>query len=300
LCVPYVRDSIAGMPEDTIIQPADQVSLEDLTRALNAAYVDYFVPIYLTPDSFRELVARETVQLEHSVVAVQGSRIVGMGLLGLRGRQAWIGGMGVLPDHRAKGIGRQLMSHLLSHARACRVEQVTLEVINENEIAYNLYQHMGFETVRDLHVLALQSVNRAGAGLPEGYCPSELPDDIIGTLKQLSTVTPPWQREETVIRYLESHLEGFGVIECTTGLIAGICLYTSYGDSGIDLLRLEASSAPLREGMLDNLLGQHHAAFVTFLNVPDDDPVLPLLYESGFRPTVIQHEMSKRLQLEVG
>jgi [ribosomal protein S18]-alanine N-acetyltransferase len=47
-------------------------------------------------------------------------------------------------DRRRRGIARQLMDHVVSHARAARVKHLLLEVRRSNEPAIALYRALGF------------------------------------------------------------------------------------------------------------------------------------------------------------
>ncbi|RPJ01801.1 MAG: GNAT family N-acetyltransferase, partial [Chloroflexi bacterium] len=94
-----------------------EIDFEDFTAAFNLAYSDYFTRIVMTPTSFRYLMERDDLSFDASVAALDGSAIVGTGLLGIRGKTGWIGGMGVIPNRRRQGVGRQMMRHLLDRAR---------------------------------------------------------------------------------------------------------------------------------------------------------------------------------------
>lgn len=52
--------------------------------------------------------------------------------------------IGVDPDLRKRGYGKELMMHLFDRAREAACEYMTLEVRASNEAALNLYQKMGF------------------------------------------------------------------------------------------------------------------------------------------------------------
>jgi len=53
-------------------------------------------------------------------------------------------GMGLLPSHRERGIGRRLIGSALDRARACRLERVELHVFATNLRARRLYESLGF------------------------------------------------------------------------------------------------------------------------------------------------------------
>jgi len=53
-------------------------------------------------------------------------------------------GMGLLPEHRGRGLGTALMTAALEASRACGLERVELAVFADNERAQHLYARMGF------------------------------------------------------------------------------------------------------------------------------------------------------------
>lgn len=50
----------------------------------------------------------------------------------------------VLPEQQGQGIGRALIEHVVSHARAARCRFVTLNVNRNNVHAVRMYEHCGF------------------------------------------------------------------------------------------------------------------------------------------------------------
>jgi mycothiol synthase len=59
---------------------------------------------------------------------------------------AWeVAYMGVVPEARRRGFGRELLLHTLFEARAAGVSQVTLSVDSRNPPAWYLYRSVGFE-----------------------------------------------------------------------------------------------------------------------------------------------------------
>ncbi|MGE7879153.1 N-acetyltransferase family protein [Peribacillus muralis] len=55
-------------------------------------------------------------------------------------------GMYIAPDNRGQGLGKSLMSELISRARNCDgLEQINLTVVSTNVSAKKLYESLGFE-----------------------------------------------------------------------------------------------------------------------------------------------------------
>ncbi len=55
-------------------------------------------------------------------------------------------GMGLLPDYRGRGLGRQLVARAVRAARQAGIERIELEVFASNERAIALYRALGFVT----------------------------------------------------------------------------------------------------------------------------------------------------------
>src|SRR5262245_40586669 len=83
------------------------------------------------------------IDLDASRIAARNGQPIGVCNLGLRGDEAWIGGLGVVVAERRGGIGRLLMEAVLDEAAARGVREVRLEVIVENERAIPLYENLG-------------------------------------------------------------------------------------------------------------------------------------------------------------
>lgn len=281
------------------IQPVSEVSRGDLVRAVNAAYADYYVSIYLTPDSFERLLERESVRLSASAVALEGRKIVGMGLLGVRGRRGWIGGMGVLPRYRDRGIGRRLMERLIEQAREADLDTVQLEVITQNERAYHLYQSLGFETIRRLLVLTWTD---SLIPLPE-YAPQpgihidrEPPDRLVDEMQPLITVRRPWQRERTAFHITAPRLNGLAARD-PEGRLLGACLYRVEGfQAGI--MDMVATGLEIGDLMLAYMLSRLAVSHLSYVNQAEEDPLVPVFQDAGFEETLSQYEMILRLTPE--
>jgi len=54
-------------------------------------------------------------------------------------------GMGVISEHRGKGIGKELLLRTVDHARKTGLKRIELEVFANNSVAIALYKRCGFE-----------------------------------------------------------------------------------------------------------------------------------------------------------
>ena len=129
--------------------PSDRYSYAELAELFTRGYEGYFVPMHLDEPTLRYMVDAWDIDLSKSRVAPDA----GLANLAVRGDRGWIGGIGVVPEQRRKGVGRALMEAVLDLAP----ETVLLEVIEANEPAIELYESLGFEKTRVLEVWRVEA-----------------------------------------------------------------------------------------------------------------------------------------------
>lgn len=144
---------------DVKLIPASQFTLDELTGIYNQTRVDYMVPMPMNAARLAEYISVYDVDLEHSLVAVQGDDLRGVAMLGVREDRAWITRLGVIPTTRRTGVGEALMAGLLEQAERLNIEFDMLEVIKNNTPAHTLFHKLGFYEVGELLVLRRSPVS---------------------------------------------------------------------------------------------------------------------------------------------
>lgn len=133
--------------------PASHYTIEELVAAYNQTRVDYIVPMPMNAARLNEYIRNYNVDLSASVVAVDGERVLGLAMLGVRPGHTWVTRLGVLPVKRRRGTGRMLMEYLIGISRCLGLDYVTLDVIKNNAPAHKLFLSLGFCEVRELLVV---------------------------------------------------------------------------------------------------------------------------------------------------
>lgn len=97
-------------------------------------------------DPHRDIQRKLKVQPEMFLVACfePDSRIVGTVMAGYDGHRGWINYLAVHPEHRRKGIGRQLMSEAERRLRAAGCPKINLQVRSGNASVIAFYREAGF------------------------------------------------------------------------------------------------------------------------------------------------------------
>ncbi len=271
--------------------PVSQVDFEQFTNAFNRAYSDYFTPIVMTPGSFRALIRQDDLDLGASVAALAGHEIIGTGLLGLRQDSAWIGGMGVVPEWRRRGIGQRMMEHLLEQAQARGAHQVLLEVIEANEVAAHLYQRLGFVPIRRLLILERPPGNVPPT--PTDYAIRTWPaTDLLQYFNSFHDITNCWQRDAPSLHHRAQIVRGWAALRDEE--VVGYGLGWSYHHE-IRLADLATRPGEERAAVAAAILAHLHRlqpeAFGHSYNVAEDDPALAGYQRIGYAVSFGQREM---------
>lgn len=237
----------------------------------NAGYEGYLLPFHVDEAALAFMDDAFDLDLDASRIAFREGERVGLGNLGLRGEDAWIGGIGVVTSARRSGVGEALMRALHDEAQARGVRRVWLEVIVENTGAFALYEKLGYLTVRDVEVWSLPAA--------EG-------DDVDGArevpaaeaharIRELGSDREPWQRADgTLAHYADAR----GLVTETAAAV-----FRQLGEH-VQLVQLAGEPEPLLRAL--QALGQ-----VSVLNLPEDDAAARVLGELGGTVVVRQHEM---------
>jgi len=134
--------------------PASQFTYEQLTNIYNQTRVDYMVPMPMNAARLAEYVETYDVALDRSLVAsTQEGEMLGVVMLGVRNKRAWVTRLGVIPNTRRQGVGNALIGNLFEHSADLKINFIMLEVIKNNVPAQQLFLKYGFREVGELLVL---------------------------------------------------------------------------------------------------------------------------------------------------
>ncbi len=275
--------------------PADQVNFADFVEAFNAAYEDYFVRVVMNQRSFKNLIQRDAILMTHSVVCVEDAKIVGMALLAKREQKGWIGGVGVIPHYRRRGIARQMMEYLIAQARTLNIETLTLEVIEQNHYALHLYKTLGFQPQRRLVVLENRTLSPLKNLTHEHYVvESVMPHQALIYFNAFHDEPNAWQRSLEAIKQLAQ--ECWIIKERNNAQVLGYCVFqVGFGD----LLIIDIAFSPTYPNIADLikvLMNTIHQAYEGYsghlINHPMAHRATQSLIEMGYQETLAQLEMS--------
>ncbi len=260
------------------LRSARSLSPGERAALFNAAYEGYLVPFHLDEQQLGSMDEAFDLDLDASRIAFRDGEPVGLGNLGVRGEDAWIGGVGVVPTARRTGVGEALMRALHEQARERGVRRVWLEVIVENTGAFALYEKLGYRTVRDVEVWSLPAAEDGDSAEHEVSAA-----EAHARIRELQSGREPWQRADETV---ESYGDARGLMTAD-----GATVFRGGGPAGgtVQLLQLAGEAEPLLHSL--RRLGP-----VSIVNLPADDPAAAALRSLGATVRIRQHEMLLELE----
>jgi len=143
----------------------------------------------MTAQSFADHVERNTIDLSRSPRWTVDGKLSGVALLGFRDQRAWVGGFGVVPEFRGRGLARRYLEDVLAVCHRAGAARVELEVLLRNAPAIALYKRGGFAVVDELVVWSRAPLATDSARHWERAC------DGRGIARVARKPSTCWQRE---------------------------------------------------------------------------------------------------------
>jgi len=134
--------------KDIRIEKLAPERLDHLVKVQEEAFSDYIIPIKSSKEFFLDFQRSVGGDLSTVLLASDAGKIVGYINPVIDEKEAWIGGIGVIPQYRASGVGTKLMRSAEDLCRNRGVQSITLEVIEGNDKAQRLYERLGYSVSR--------------------------------------------------------------------------------------------------------------------------------------------------------
>jgi ribosomal protein S18 acetylase RimI-like enzyme len=282
---------------DLTLIPARDVSTAERAQILNRSYVDYYVPMRVTLDQMASIDRFYDIDLDRSVIAMTDHERIGMALLSVRGDRGWISGVGVLAEHRRRGIASAMVGRLVEGARQAGVREISLEVIAQNTPARRLYAEAGFEVTREL-LLWRRAADADALPIPEERLTGAPPVSLLAYFDRWHNEPVTWQRDAATLSWMAEagRLKGYQLE--WRGAPAAYCLISGYGETvALMDVGIDPATGIVTPGriLLQALSHLHWGKAMTISNVPADDPLNRVLAALRFLVTVRQVEMKLTL-----
>ncbi len=261
---------------------ANTLTYADIADAMTRSYEGYFTTVKMDADRMQAFVVNHDLDLAASYVAHDDETAIGIANLGRRGTLGWVGGIGVVPAWRRKGVGNLLMQRLIESAKNTGIRDLYLEVLTQNSAAYALYQQLGFQTLRKLHILNFDALPAE----PKLVIQST---DVLLAIERPSPVRNPWQSAPETFRHRAATLQS--IVAANVEII-----YSSSGQS-VQIMEIicTAENAISAVPLIAHLRLQNPDVPIYMVNLPEDHPAAPPLFQHGAKETMSQYEMLLRV-----
>jgi len=284
------------------IKTLEGVSIAKLAASWNRGFSDYAVSLEVTESQLESKFRQNGVRFDASIGAFDGNELVGIWMNGVRTvdgeLSAYDSGTAIWPEYRSKGISKNLANKSTEVLRTLDVRVYILEVLSDNERAFNVYRGDGFEITRkfDCYKTKNPSIdvvfNMDDIKFKEG----KLEESIIGLLPD-TEYRPSWQnsmpslleasdRMHIISAWKADRIVGYGIVETDRGRIPQIGFETDYWDTALPSVILKK---------LCMLVPADRE--IAIINIEDTaSNTIRLFTGHGFEDWARQYEMKKRLK----
>jgi ribosomal protein S18 acetylase RimI-like enzyme len=265
--------------------PASSLTLSDLADVWRDAYAGYYVPLQFDEKQLGRHLLWSGIDLGASVVGLVDGERAGLSLVAHAGDEAWIGGFGIGPRFRRRGLATALMSAHAEQLDALGVAGTRLEVIDVNP-AREVYRRAGFRDLRELMVYE--------GDLPaEGEPGEELDHAALAEAHaRLHATEPTWRRGLARLTTVMQEAPAIAIGIERDGAVVGFAVVHSLEDRfGV----YDAAAADLEAGrrLVSALAAVRQGARMRLVDEPEDTPVARALVREGFRAPMRQIEMRR-------
>lgn len=247
--------------------------------ALNRVFAGYVLPFEMSDEQFALHVRTNDIDLSSSPVFLNDGCVAAATLVAIRDDRSWIGGFGVSPESRGRGLGRELLDAAIAAARARGAKRMQLEVLQHNPAAIALYERSGFARSRPLYSF------RVDLGKHDPATVRETP--LKAVLRDYAQAGPPcWQREDASLLN-QPNLFGLQAE-------GGAAAIRHNGTDG-QLSFVAAENPAVFYGLLEGSARYCKIARLVLFNEPGDSALTGWATQAGWAMPFAQYEMSKQL-----
>ena len=257
---------------------------QGMADAFNLVYTGYFVPVAIGARDAHALMQAGDIALDASPLLLDDTgAVVAFAALGVRGTRGWVGGFGVAPANRGRGISHQLIGALLDCAQRMGVHTVALEVLVQNVSAIRTYLHAGFVQHRDLRTFRCEQPDAT----EDGSDITQADPAVLLPHRAQIGAPPPWQREPASVEKVP------GMV----GLVYGrpeapqAFLLSRTSDDAVTIVDMAAPDTETTIRLVGALARRSPGRPMRLTNEPAESPVCVALASLGWEEIHRQHEM---------
>jgi ribosomal protein S18 acetylase RimI-like enzyme len=238
-------------PRSLTSRPVADCTSAEVAAAFTRGFEGYVVPLRFTPQAYERRFRGENLDPYASRVYERDGAPIGLVLIARRGWTCRVAAMGLAPELRGQGLGRQVLETAIAEARERGERTMVLEVIEGNAPAEALYTNLGF--VRRRRLVGYRW------NLPQPEIPARLeeidPLEFARTAAHEGEPDLPWGLAPETLSAVTPPARAFGLGDNAWALIA------DPGAERLPLTALVVSRDRRRQGWGTRLLYALSAAF---------------------------------------
>lgn len=275
----------------------DGIPLSDLTACFNEAFSDYFMKFNATESYLEERWKGAGIDFSLSTGVMDDGKLVGFIVNGVRDwnglKTAFNGGTGVVPSHRGNGLTEKMYQFLAPKFSENGIQALTLEVIQENELAIHVYEKVGLKIRRGLYCYGGELKVKAPK-ITQGVVFKKLITPAWDTFSSFYDMEPAWENKNVAIKTCEELYSFYGV-EKNNELIASAIIK----DKNLYISQFGVHPDYRTQGV-GTFLFSHLSILYPSLKIINIDAsslgVIKFIESVGLKNSVNQYEMVSYLQ----
>ena len=125
-----------------------EMTIRPFTLSDETAVVEVWQACGLTHpnnDPHKDIARKMKVDPEMFLVCEVGGKIIGTVMVGYEGHRGWINYLGVSPEYRGQGLGRELMERAEALLIGCGCAKINLQIRATNTQVIQFYERIGFK-----------------------------------------------------------------------------------------------------------------------------------------------------------
>ena len=292
-------ESIFGLKvrDSYTIRPLVEEDMTQMHRTFGESFSDYAIPYNLTLDEFTMKMKHKVhISFRHSYGAFSNQKLIAFVFHAVNRYEnllmAYNRGTGVLPGHQGNHLTASLYAEILPELSSDGIERCVLEVLETNERAIHVYEHIGFRRTKRFTCFQLKDPEKLRSA---SYKVVSVPDANLDRYCDLGKCGTSFgdtndqlrhniQFETTLEVRINEELAGYLIFQPSLGRITQFCVSENFRRSGIGrTLFTKAKSLSKRTLTVININREYME-------------VIAFLKSVGFVNTLDQFEM----QLAVG
>lgn len=274
------------MPSYRFCRPDD---LELIVRAINqCCRIHETDAPEMTEERLKAHMTLFAVRPGNCMVALERQQPVAAIISTRRGADAWIQTLGCQPAFQRRGIASQLVEALVRKIAIQRTEDITVDVPDDNGVALDFFQSVGFE---ERGRLVTMQGELEMASDPSGEVVQTPASALLDSYEAFHAVPACWERSAASLAGYGELIQGCAHRE--NGATQGYLLYQ--GTTILDLACAPDADVVRVSAALLGRLQATGAAPLTLPKVNVTDPLFDILQQQGLQPARGYRLMGQKL-----